>query len=68
MWVLRFGNGVTSAGVAVEDSLAEELRLADGEPAWERLLARYPSIAAQFADAQTDSRVHLDAAPGVSCG
>jgi FADH2 O2-dependent halogenase len=52
MWVLRFGNGVTSAGVAVEDALAQELRLADGGPAWERLLARFPSIAAQFADAR----------------
>jgi len=52
MWVLRFGNGVTSAGVAVEDWLAGELRLADGEPAWHRLLARYPSVAAQFADAR----------------
>jgi tetracycline 7-halogenase / FADH2 O2-dependent halogenase len=52
MWVLRFGNGVTSAGVAVSDDLAADLRLADGAPAWRRLLARYPSIAAQFADAQ----------------
>ena len=52
MWVLRFGNGVTSAGVAVEDWLAEELKLAEGEPAWRRLLARYPSIATQFADAR----------------
>jgi FADH2 O2-dependent halogenase len=52
MWVLRFGNGVTSAGVAVEDSLAEDLKLADGEPAWHRLLARYPSVAAQFAEAR----------------
>ena len=52
MWVLRFGNGVTSAGVAVTESLATELRLADGAPAWERFLARYPSIAAQFADAK----------------
>jgi FADH2 O2-dependent halogenase len=52
MWVLRFGNGVTSAGVAVEDWLAEDLKLAEGEPAWQRLLARYPSIAAQFADAR----------------
>jgi FADH2 O2-dependent halogenase len=49
MWVLRFGNGVTSAGAAVTDDLAADLRLADGEPAWRRLLARYPSIAAQFA-------------------
>jgi len=51
MWVLRFGNGVTSAGIAVTDGLAAELRLADGAPAWQRLLERYPSIAAQFADA-----------------
>lgn len=52
MWVLRFNNGVTSAGVAVTDALAAELGLADGGPAWQRLLARYPSIAEQFADAQ----------------
>jgi len=52
MWVLRFGNGVTSAGVAVEDWLAEELKLAEGERAWDRFLERYPSIAAQFADAR----------------
>src|SRR5688500_15794941 len=51
MWVLRFGNGVTSAGIAVTDDLAQELRLADGEPAWRRFLALYPSIAAQFAGA-----------------
>ena len=52
MWVLRFDNGVTSAGVAVTDSMAAELRLADGEAAWHRLLARYPTVAAQFADAE----------------
>ena len=52
MWVLRFGNGVTSAGIAVIESLARELRLADGAPAWERFLSMYPSIAAQFAGAR----------------
>jgi FADH2 O2-dependent halogenase len=52
MWVLRFDNGVTSAGVAVTDPLAAELRLADGEPAWHRLLERYPTVAAQFAAAR----------------
>jgi tetracycline 7-halogenase / FADH2 O2-dependent halogenase len=52
MWVLRFGNGVTSAGIAVVDSLAQDLRLADGAPAWQRFLARFPSIASQFADAR----------------
>jgi FADH2 O2-dependent halogenase len=52
MWVLRFNNGVTSAGVAVTDALAGELRLADGEPAWDRVLSRFPSIAEQFSEAQ----------------
>jgi FADH2 O2-dependent halogenase len=51
MWVLRFRNGITSAGVAVTDALAADLRLADGEPAWQRLLARFPSISAQFSAA-----------------
>ena len=52
MWVLRFSNGVTSAGIAVTDELAAELKLADGKPAWHRFLALYPSIAAQFSQAE----------------
>jgi FADH2 O2-dependent halogenase len=52
MWVLRFGNGVTSAGIAVTDTLASKLRLSEGAAAWHRFLARYPSIAEQFADAR----------------
>ncbi len=52
MWVLRFGSGVTSAGIAVTDALAEELRLSEGEPAWRRFLARFPSVGAQFAQAE----------------
>jgi FADH2 O2-dependent halogenase len=52
MWVLRFDNEITSAGFALEDRLAEELRLADGAAAWPRVLERYPSIRAQFADAE----------------
>jgi len=52
MWVLRFGNGVTSAGVAVTDRFAADLRLSDGAAAWRRLLDRYPSIATQFAEAE----------------
>ena len=51
IWVLRFKNGIASAGVAATESLARELRLADGAPAWDRLLARLPSVRAQFADA-----------------
>src|SRR5688572_3308722 len=41
MWVLRFGNGITSAGIAVDDGLARELQLSHGAPAWSRFLARY---------------------------
>ncbi len=52
MWVLRFDNGITSAGFALEDRLANELRLADGAAAWPRVLERFPSIRAQFADAE----------------
>ncbi len=51
MWVLRFNNGITSAGVAMQDWLAQELNLSEGEPAWYRFLNRFPSIAAQFEDA-----------------
>jgi tetracycline 7-halogenase / FADH2 O2-dependent halogenase len=51
MWVLRFDNGVTSAGIAVTDTFAQEMRLADGRAAWDRFLARYPTIAAQFSGA-----------------
>jgi transcriptional regulator with GAF, ATPase, and Fis domain/2-polyprenyl-6-methoxyphenol hydroxylase-like FAD-dependent oxidoreductase len=52
MWVLRFNNGVTSAGIAVTEDLSRELRLSEGEAAWRRFLARFPSIAEQFADAR----------------
>lgn len=51
LWVLRFGSGVTSAGVTVTDALASELRLCEGRPAWHRLLNRFPTLQAQFAEA-----------------
>src|SRR5262245_15100722 len=52
MWVLRFNNGVTSARIVVTEILAKELKLSEGGAAWRRFLARFPSIAAQFADAR----------------
>src|SRR6266542_759630 len=52
IWVLRFNNGITSAGVAATPVLAGELDLAEGAPAWDRLLARLPTVAWQFAGAQ----------------
>jgi FADH2 O2-dependent halogenase len=49
MWVLRFTNGITSAGAAVVREQARALRLEEGgEAAWNRLLAGLPSVHAQF--------------------
>lgn len=48
IWILRFNNGVTSAGAALTDPLANELRASDGAAAWDRLLDRLPSIRDQF--------------------
>jgi FADH2 O2-dependent halogenase len=51
VWVLRFNNGVTSAGVAATRRVAKELALSEGEPAWQRLLERLPGLKAQFKQA-----------------
>jgi FADH2 O2-dependent halogenase len=51
IWVLRFNNGITSAGGALTDTLAASVRLAEAG-GWERLLARLPSIADQFRHAR----------------
>jgi FADH2 O2-dependent halogenase len=51
VWVLRFNNGVTSAGVAATHAVAGELALSEGEPAWQRLLDRLPTLKAQFKEA-----------------
>lgn len=53
IWVLRFNNGITSAGAALTDPLASDLRASEGEPAWQRLLATLPSVAEQFDGART---------------
>ncbi len=53
IWVLRFNNGVTSAGTAVTDELAAGLALHEGAPAWARLLDRLPSVREQFANAKS---------------
>jgi FADH2 O2-dependent halogenase len=51
VWVLRFNNGVTSAGVAATRRVAEELALSEGEAAWLRLLERLPGLKSQFKQA-----------------
>ncbi len=52
IWVLRFNNGITSAGAAMEKRLANELNAAAGAAAWDRLLDRLPSVREQFAGAK----------------
>lgn len=49
IWILRFDNGITSAGAAVTTAVARDLWLDEGAPAWQRLLERLPSVHAQFA-------------------
>jgi FADH2 O2-dependent halogenase len=54
IWVLRFNNGMTSAGVAVTDEAAVRLQLINGEGAWKRLLGSIPVLEAQFANAKAE--------------
>jgi FADH2 O2-dependent halogenase len=52
IWILRFNNGVTSAGAALTDPLAAEIGAADGARIWDRLLDHLPSVRAQFVGAR----------------
>ena len=52
IWVLRFNNGITSAGIAATRPVDEALGLRQGEPAWQRLLDLLPSVGRQFAAAR----------------
>jgi len=51
VWVLQFNNGVTSAGIAATDRLAEDFNFAEGPVAWQRLLRKVPALREQFAGA-----------------
>jgi FADH2 O2-dependent halogenase len=52
IWMLRFNNGLTSAGAALTDATAAALCASDGEAAWQRLLSTLPSVADQFRSAR----------------
>jgi len=52
IWMLRFNNGITSAGAALTGALAEQIQAAEGEPGWSRLLDRLASVREQFAGAR----------------
>jgi len=51
IWVLRFNNGITSAGIAATETAAMRLSLAEKAPAWERLLNQIPALRKQFSEA-----------------
>ena len=51
MWVLRFNNGITSAGVSVTEEFAAEIKLHEKEGAWSRFMERFPTIGKQFSEA-----------------
>jgi FADH2 O2-dependent halogenase len=54
VWVLRFNNGMTSAGVAATNVCASRLRLTEGAAAWERLVELIPALQEQFARAKVE--------------
>ncbi len=54
IWVLHFNNGWTSAGVAATAGVAERLRFAEKDAAWDRLLDSLPAVKEQFARARRE--------------
>ncbi len=48
IWILRFNNRITSAGVAATKQVSEQFGFADGQPGWIRLLDQLPTVGAQF--------------------
>jgi FADH2 O2-dependent halogenase len=54
IWVLRFNNGMTSAGVAATDEASIRLNLREGKAAWWRLIDSIPTLREQFATARAE--------------
>jgi len=52
LWVLKFNNGITSAGVAATDAVANTFDFRSGEPAWRGLMERLPSLGGIFGPAK----------------
>jgi tetracycline 7-halogenase / FADH2 O2-dependent halogenase len=52
MWVLRFNNGITSAGIAFDGNRRPHVPNQDPQREWEAALAGYPSLARQFSRAE----------------
>jgi tetracycline 7-halogenase / FADH2 O2-dependent halogenase len=54
VWVLRFNNGITSAGLAATDEVGARMGLAEGAASWERVVKSLPVLAEQFAGARAE--------------
>lgn len=54
IWVLRFNNGMTSAGVAATKQASIRLNLSEGEAAWWRLIGTISTLKEQFASARAE--------------
>jgi FADH2 O2-dependent halogenase len=54
IWVLRFNNGITSAGVAATHEATERLALQQKEHGWNKLLDSLPVLKDQFAQAHVE--------------
>jgi FADH2 O2-dependent halogenase len=52
MWILRFENGITSAGFSLDPDVHPLRSDETAEQEWHRLLSAYPSLAHQFARAE----------------
>jgi FADH2 O2-dependent halogenase len=58
VWVLRFNNAVTSAGVVATAPAARRLGLCPGEEGWRRVLAALPSVGEAFRGARLATPLH----------
>ena len=52
IWMLRFNNGLTSAGAAITDPVAAAIAAETPAESWRKLLAMLPSVQEQFRDAR----------------
>jgi FADH2 O2-dependent halogenase len=52
IWVLKFNNGLTSAGVAAREAIAQKFNFRSGESAWRNLLRELPSLGESFNQAR----------------
>lgn len=64
VWLLRFNNGITSAGVVATELLANKWNLRDGRKAWNQMLQSFPKLRRQFAAAETVQPFRYIAQPG----